>query len=77
MLGDDDGLIFVPLAQAGEVAELAASIRDTERYQAARMQQGTSSRRQARFDEYLAARRATPEFTFRQHLRAIGGAIEE
>lgn len=77
VLGDDDGVIFVPLDRAREVADLAANIRDTERYQAARMQQGTSFRRQARFDEYLAARRANPELTFRQHLRSIGGAIEE
>lgn len=77
VLGDDDGVIFVPLASAADVAELAASIRDTERLQAARMHQGTSFRKQARFDEFLAARRASPSLTFRQHLRSIGGAIEE
>lgn len=77
VLGDDDGIIFIPLARAGDVAELAASIRDTERSQAARMQQGTTFRAQARFDEFLAARQANAEFTFRQHLRSIGGAIEE
>jgi regulator of RNase E activity RraA len=76
VLGDDDGVIFIPLEQAGAVAELATTIRDTERQQAARMQLGTSFRTQARFDEYLAARNREG-ITFRQHLRSIGGAIEE
>lgn len=77
VLGDDDGVLFVPLDHARTVAELAASIRDTERQQAARMQLGTSFRRQARFDEYLTARSSDTSITFRQYLRSIGGAIEE
>lgn len=77
VLGDDDGVLFLPLDRAGEVAKLATNIRDTERYQAARMQEGTTFRRQARFEQYLTARRSNPELTFRQHLRAVGGAIEE
>ena len=77
VLGDDDGLIFIPLDRAADVAELATSIRDTERYQATRMQQGTTFRAQAHFDEFLAARKRNPVLTFRQHLRSIGGAIEE
>ena len=77
VLADNDGVIFIPLNRAGDVAELAASIRDTERYQAAKMQLGASFRSQSHFDEYLAARRSNPDITFRQHLRSIGGAIEE
>lgn len=77
VLADNDGVIFVPLDRAGDVAELAANIRDTERHQAARMQLGTTFRSQSRFDEYLAARRSGVDITFRQHLRSIGGAIEE
>jgi regulator of RNase E activity RraA len=77
VLGDDDGVIFIPLSQAREVAKLASTIRDTERHQAARMQLGTNLRKQARFDEYLAARSSDASITFRQHLRSIGGAIEE
>ena len=76
-LGDDDGILFVPLDRAAEVAGLASSIRDTERLQAARMRLGTSFRAQSQFKEYLANRRADPTLTFRQHLRSIGGAIEE
>ncbi|MFC4630288.1 RraA family protein [Promicromonospora alba] len=76
VLGDDDGVLFLPLDRATEIAELAATIRDTERRQAIRMNLGTSLREQTRFTEYLAAR-DRDGMTFRQHLRAIGGAIEE
>lgn len=76
VLGDDDGVLFLPLDRAAEIAETAAGIRDTERKQAALMRTGTSLRQQARFDEFLAAR-AQHGTTFREHLRAIGGEIEE
>jgi 4-hydroxy-4-methyl-2-oxoglutarate aldolase len=76
VLADDDGAVFVPADRADEVAALAASIRDTERAQADRMRAGDSLRAQTRFTDYLAAR-AADGTTFRQHLRRIGGAIEE
>jgi hypothetical protein len=41
------------------------------------MHLGASLRSQAHFDAYLAARSSGAEITFRQHLRAIGGEIEE
>ncbi|KRE64057.1 dimethylmenaquinone methyltransferase [Arthrobacter sp. Soil736] len=77
VLGDDDGVLFIPLSSAAEVADVAATIRDTERSQAARMHMGTTFRSQARLGEYLAARDADASITFRQHLRAFGGEIEE
>jgi regulator of RNase E activity RraA len=77
VLGDDDGVLFVPLARAQEVADTAATIRDTERSQAARMLMGTTFRNQAHLDDYIAARSSNPDVTFRQHLRAFGGEIEE
>ncbi len=40
------------------------------------MHLGTSFREQAQFAEFLAAR-DRDGITFRQHLRTIGGAIEE
>lgn len=77
VLGDDDGILFIPLERAADVADVASSIRDTERSQAARMLMGHTLRSQAHLDEYLAARRAGTEITFRQHLRSHGGEIEE
>lgn len=77
VLADDDGMVVVPADRADELTELAGSIRDTERRQAALVESGTTLRDQLRFGEYLAARRDRPGLTFRDHLRGIGGAIEE
>jgi regulator of RNase E activity RraA len=77
VLGDDDGVLFVPAARAVDLFTLAETIRDTERRQAERIRAGVSLRRQLQFDSYLAQRRQTPSLTFRDHLRAVGGAIEE
>lgn len=75
-LGDDDGVLFLPLDRAADIAEIAATIRDTERRQAATMRTGTTLRTQAHFTDFLTAREADG-ITFRQHLRSIGGEIEE
>jgi 4-hydroxy-4-methyl-2-oxoglutarate aldolase len=75
--GDEDGVLFVPLDRAEEVFTLAEQIRDTERRQADLIRSGVSLRDQVGFDAYLAARKQKPSLTFRDHLRAVGGAIEE
>jgi regulator of RNase E activity RraA len=77
VLGDDDGVLVVPAARAAELLALAESIRDAERDQADRIRSGVSLRRQLRFDAFIAERTRTPSLTFRDHLRAVGGAIEE
>lgn len=77
VIGDDDGILFLPAAQVEDILILAETIRDTERRQAERIRQGVSLRTQVRFHDYLIQRQQTPSLTFRQHLRAIGGAIEE
>lgn len=76
VLADDDGVVFVPRDGLEELADRARGIRDTERDQAERMRGGESLRAQLRFAEYLTARDAEGR-TFRQHLRRLGGAIEE
>ncbi len=76
VLADDDGVVLVPRSGAAEVATVAAGVRDTERAQAERMRAGTSLREQTRFGAYLDERSRTG-ITFRQHLRRLGGAIEE
>ncbi len=77
VLGDDDGVLFVPADRVDELFTLAEKIRDTERRQAERIGAGESLRGQVRFDIFLAEREKQPTLTFRQHLRAVGGAIEE
>jgi 4-hydroxy-4-methyl-2-oxoglutarate aldolase len=77
VLGDDDGVIFLASNGADEAFTLAEKIRDTERRQAERIHAGASLRQQLDFDTYLARRRQSPSFTFRDHLRNVGGAIEE
>ena len=76
-VGDRDGVIFLPAAASDAIAAAAGGIRDVEQRQATVMRAGTSLREQTGFARYLAAREAHPELTFREHLRATGGAIEE
>lgn len=77
VLGDDDGVLFVPSPQAEEIFTLAETIRDTERRQAERIRAGVSLRSQVQFRAYLAKRENSPSLSFREHLRTVGGAIEE
>ncbi|WP_200210465.1 RraA family protein [Micromonospora coerulea] len=77
VLGDDDGMLFLPAERVGDLCALAETIRDTERRQADRIREGVPLRDQVRFAAYLAGRAEDPALTFRAHLRAVGGAIEE
>ncbi|HEX8865193.1 MAG TPA: RraA family protein [Lentzea sp.] len=72
VFGDDDGALFVPASEVDVVLAKAAGIRDVERAQAERVRQGESLRSQLKFGDYLAS-----GLTFREHLRKIGGAVEE
>jgi regulator of RNase E activity RraA len=77
VFADADGGLFVPIQQAEKVISTAHTIWQKERQQAQDIQAGKRLREQLQFDEYLARRSADEAYTFRQHLRAIGGAIEE
>lgn len=77
VFADDDGAIFVSLQDAAEILATALELRDIERRQADLLHGGTTLRQQLSFDEYLRKRAADPSVTFRDHLRQIGGAIEE
>jgi regulator of RNase E activity RraA len=77
VLGDDDGVLFLPAGNAAEILTAAESIRDTEHRQAERIRAGTTLRAQLRFPDYLSARADNPSLTLRDHLRTTGGAIEE
>ena len=77
VFGDDDGVLFVAAARAEKVLATAHQIWQTEREQARKIRSGETLRQQTAFDDYLARRAADPSYTFRRHLRRIGGAIEE
>lgn len=77
VFADSDGVIFTSGDNAEELLATAKSIWQTERRQAMAIQAGKTLREQLQFDNYLAKRKADPQLTFRTHLRALGGAIEE
>jgi regulator of RNase E activity RraA len=77
VFGDGDGVVFLAADRAGEVLATARRIGHTEREQARSIQAGQPLRQQVAFGDYLARRAAEPSYTFRQHLRRTGGAIEE
>lgn len=74
---DSDGVLFVQAQRVDETLRTAHEIWEKERRQAENIKFGRKLREQLRFDDYLAKRSDNTDYTFRQHLRAIGGAIEE
>jgi 4-hydroxy-4-methyl-2-oxoglutarate aldolase len=77
VFGDDDGVLFVAADRVERVLATAHGIWQTERDQARRVRAGETLRDQTGFGDYLEQRAGDPSYTFRQHLRRIGGAIEE
>jgi regulator of RNase E activity RraA len=76
VFADDDGAVFVSALHVDDVLRSARAIRETEREQARKIRQGETLRKQTAFDDYLARRAEDPVYSFRHHLRAVGGAIE-
>jgi regulator of RNase E activity RraA len=77
VFADADGVLFTSAEQIEEVLSTAQGIWMKERRQAEEIQAGRKLRDQLQFDEYLARRSSDETYTFRKHLRGIGGAIEE
>ena len=77
VFADDDGCVFVDESTVEEILKVASSVGATEMRQADRITAGERLSDQLKFRDYLGRRTAQPGFTFRQHLREIGGAIEE
>lgn len=76
-VGDCDGVIFLPYDKLEEIVPAAEAIRDTEKRQADAMAQGKGLREQLQFKEYLVEHAKNSAYGFREHLRKIGGAVEE
>jgi len=77
VFADVDGVIFTPIGNVEEVLSVAESIWRKERNQAEELKSGKTMREQLRFKEYLEKKAKDVAYTFRKHLREIGGAIEE
>jgi len=77
VFADDDGVIFTPSKSTHEILSVAQAMAKTERSQAGMIGSGKKLRDQLQFDEYLKKRANDSSYTFRKHLRTIGGAIEE
>ncbi|HXQ34394.1 MAG TPA: hypothetical protein VN843_10305, partial [Anaerolineales bacterium] len=77
VFADTDGVLFVRGQDVAQVFSTAHDIWEKERKQAQRIQSGQKLREQLQFEEYLVQRQNDERYTFRQHLRSIGGAIEE
>jgi regulator of RNase E activity RraA len=77
VFADADGVLLAPAELSEEIISTAHNIWKKERHQAEEIRAGKKLRKQLQFDHYLNRRSADDTYTFRQHLRAIGGAIEE
>ncbi|HXG88107.1 MAG TPA: RraA family protein [Vicinamibacterales bacterium] len=76
VFADVDGIVVVAEAELPRVVEAARDIAAREQAQAARLMKGERLRDQLQLDAYLTRRATEPTHTFREHLRALGGAIE-
>lgn len=76
VFADDDGVVVVTTADLSRVVETARDIATREGAQAARLLKGELLRSQLDLETYVAKRAADPSFTFRDHLKTFGGAIE-
>jgi 4-hydroxy-4-methyl-2-oxoglutarate aldolase len=77
IFADADGVLFAPILQTEELISTARTIWMKERHQAEEIRAGKKLREQLQFDKYLSRHSTDDTYTFRQHLRTIGGAIEE
>ena len=76
VFADDDGVVVVAAADLDRVITAARDIAEREGAQAVRLMKGELLRQQLDLDTYVTKRHADPDFTFREHLKSFGGAIE-
>jgi regulator of RNase E activity RraA len=76
VFADDDGAVVVEQAKLERIVETAKDIATRESAQAARLLKGELLKTQFDLEAYVTRRNADPSYTFREHLRSFGGAIE-
>ena len=76
IFADIDGVAVVTRADLARVVTAARDIASREQAQAARLLKGERLRDQLQLAAYVARRDSDPSYTFRDHLKTLGGAIE-
>ncbi|HYU77352.1 MAG TPA: RraA family protein [Vicinamibacterales bacterium] len=76
VFADVDGVVVVASAKVAQVVTAARDIAEREQAQAARLMAGERLRDQLQLENYVAQRKDDPTYTFRAHLKSLGGAIE-
>ena len=76
VFADDDGVVVVAKADLDRIIDTARDIASREGAQAVRLLKGELLRSQFDLDRYVATRQSDPAYTFREHLKSFGGAIE-
>jgi 4-hydroxy-4-methyl-2-oxoglutarate aldolase len=76
VFADDDGAVVVAGKTLDRVIETAKDIASREGAQAVRLLKGELLRSQFDLASYVSRRQSDPNYTFREHLKSFGGAIE-
>jgi len=76
IFADVDGVAVVSRVELARVVAAARDIATREHAQAERLLRGERLRDQLQLEAYVARRQNEPTYTFRDHIRALGGAIE-
>lgn len=76
VFGDDDGVVFALLQDLEDIISVARTIAEIEQSQAENIKNGKTLSQQFKFDEYVKKRSKNQSYSFREHLKKIGGAIE-
>jgi regulator of RNase E activity RraA len=76
VFADEDGVTVVGTGDVNRVVTAARDIAEREGAQAARLLKGELLKTQFDLATYLTRRSANPSYTFREHLKSFGGAIE-
>ena len=76
LFADEDGVVVVATRELERIVETAKDIASREGAQAARLLKGELLRAQFDLEKYVSRRNADPSYSFREHLKGFGGAIE-
>jgi regulator of RNase E activity RraA len=71
VFADEDGVVFVALAQCPRVIESARAIAEHELAQAAKIESGQPLRDQLRLAEFITRRESEPDYTFHKHVQSL------